>query len=296
MNALEGHVLHHADQLAVFGRGDDDVLGTNHDVHRGVGAEALVHALQLSAQNAHAAVAHHYAVEDVCLADKVRDKGVDRLVIDVLGRADLLDNAVVHHHHAVAHGQSFLLVVGDIDKGFFGLLLDFLQLELHAFAQLEVERAERLVQQNNIGIANQRARNGNALLLTAGKLCHRAFFITLEVNDGKHFHYFLFDFVFRKLFELQPKGNVIKHVQVGEQRILLKDGVDIPLVRRKSVNALAVKDDVAAVRLNKAADDAQRCGFAAAAGTENRNEFLFVNIKVDIIEDNLPVKADKNVL
>ena len=217
MYALEGDGFHHAAELSLLGCGDNDVLGTNHHVHRRVGAEALVHTFELSAENAHAAVAHHDAVEDVCLADKVRDKGVDGLVVDLLRRADLFDHTVVHHNHAVAHGQRFLLVMGDVDKGLFGLLLNLLELELHAFAQLEVECAERLVEKNDRRIADQGSRNGDALLLTAGELGDRALFVALQVNNGEHFEHLFFYFFLWQLFELETKGNIVKYVEMRKQ-------------------------------------------------------------------------------
>jgi hypothetical protein len=50
-------------------------------------------------------------------ADEVRDEERRRMVVDVLGRAELLDHSVVHHHDLVAHLHGFELVVGDVDRG-----------------------------------------------------------------------------------------------------------------------------------------------------------------------------------
>ena len=48
--------------------------------------------------------------------------------------------------------------------------LDPLELELHLAAQLEVERAERLVEQQHLGTVDDRAGQRDALLLAAGEL------------------------------------------------------------------------------------------------------------------------------
>ena len=48
--------------------------------------------------------------------------------------------------------------------------LDALELDLHLAAQLEVERAERLVEQQHLGVVDQGAGQGDALLLPAGEL------------------------------------------------------------------------------------------------------------------------------
>ncbi len=57
------------------------------------------------------------ARQEVHLADEVGDEGGGRLAVDLVGRADLLDAALVHHHDPVGHRQRLLLVVGDHDRG-----------------------------------------------------------------------------------------------------------------------------------------------------------------------------------
>ena len=73
----------------------------------------------------------------------------DGLLVDLLGRAELLDDAVVHDRDAVRHRERLLLVVRHVDERDPDLALDALELDLHLLAQLEVERAERLVEQQH---------------------------------------------------------------------------------------------------------------------------------------------------
>ena len=42
---------------------------------------------------------------------------VGRALVNVLGRADLLDHAAVHDGDAVGNGQRLFLIVGDVDGG-----------------------------------------------------------------------------------------------------------------------------------------------------------------------------------
>ena len=95
---------------------------------------------------------------------------VARLLVDLLGRPDLLDPALRHHRDAVRHRERLLLVVRHVDERDADLLLQRLQLDLQPLAELGVEGAERLVQQQHGGVQDQRARERDALLLAAREL------------------------------------------------------------------------------------------------------------------------------
>jgi hypothetical protein len=60
--------------------------------------------------------------------------------------------------------------MGHEDEGDAERLLQRLQFLLHLFAQLQIERAERLVEQQDLGLVDQRPGERHALPLAAGKL------------------------------------------------------------------------------------------------------------------------------
>ena len=259
VHALEYDGLNNALQQTVTGVNDFKILRTDNDIDRRILLESLVHALERAAAELDLAVLEHHAVNDIGFTDEIRNKGVDRLVVDIGRAADLLDNAVVHNDNAVTHRQRFFLVVCDVDKGDAGALLNTLQLDLHVLAQLEVEGAERLVEQQHARLAYQRTRDGNTLLLTAGKTGHIAVFKAAQTNQLEHFCGFALDVCAVQLFDVQTECNILRNIQVREQRITLEYGVDLALIRRYVVQALAVEEYIAGIRLLKAADDAQ-CG------------------------------------
>src|SRR5256885_158709 len=111
--------------------------------------------------------AHAVPQEHVRDADEPRHELGCRLFVDLDGRADLLDLAVRHHGHAIAHGQGLFLVVGDVDEGDPDLFLDLFKLDLHLLPELEVERAERLVEQQDLGFVDHRSGKGDPLALPA---------------------------------------------------------------------------------------------------------------------------------
>ena len=110
------------------------------------------------------------AVQQVGHADELRDEARGRRVVQRVRRGDLLQAPVVEHADAVAHRQGLVLVVRDEDEGDAQLALQALELGLHLLAQLQVERAQRLVQQQHARLADQRACQRHALALAARKL------------------------------------------------------------------------------------------------------------------------------
>ncbi len=114
---------------------------------------------------------------------KLATNTVDGRVVDLGGGADLFDVARVHDRDAVTHRQRFLLVVRHVDERDADLALNPLELELHRVPQLEVEGAERLVEQQRARVVDQRAGQRDALLLAAGQLTRLALGEVGETDD-----------------------------------------------------------------------------------------------------------------
>ena len=222
MHSLEGNVGDGALELARRLVYNVHILGADDHVHRLVLLKALVQALEAAVEDLHHAVGAHDAVNDVGLADEVGHEGVLRLVVNILRSADLLDLARVHDHHGVRHGQGLLLIVGDIDKGDAHGLLDALKLILHVLAQAQVQCAQRLVQQQDLGPVDQSAGDGHALLLSAGQRGYRALLKSVEVDHVEHLHDTVMDLLLRQfdlalglrvhLGDAQTKGDIFKYI------------------------------------------------------------------------------------
>ena len=61
--------------------------------------------------------ADDFGLDDIGFADEGGDESGGGLVIDLVDGTDLLHAAFIDHGHAVAHGEGFLLIVGDEDEG-----------------------------------------------------------------------------------------------------------------------------------------------------------------------------------
>jgi hypothetical protein len=91
-------------------------------------------------------------------------------MVDLARGADLLDVARVHHHHPIGERHRFHLVVGDEDRGGGKPAVQAANLDAHLHAQLGIEVGERLVEQEDLRLADHGARHGHALALAAGEL------------------------------------------------------------------------------------------------------------------------------
>ena len=108
---------------------------------------------------------------------------LSRPVVELERRADLLDQAVMHHHDLVGHGHGLDLVVGDVDGRRLQALVQLLDLGAHLHAQLGVEVRQRLVEQEHLRIAHDGAAHGDALALAAGELARIAVEQGAEAED-----------------------------------------------------------------------------------------------------------------
>ena len=185
--------------------------------------------------------------------------------------------------------------MGNVYKGNAHLLLDPFQLDLHILPQAQVQGTQRLVQQQHLGPVHQRTGNGHTLLLAAGELMDPPVLKALQAHHAQHLCHPLLDLVGRHLGDPQAKGDVFKDIQMGKQGILLKDSVDLPLMRRNVIDPHTVKGDVSRRGRREAANDPQRRGLATAAGAKQCEEFGIVDIQIDVIENQLVVKRHAEI-
>ena len=107
----------------------------------------------------HRLVALDAAVKQVHVAQKVHHELVGRMMKDFVGRAGLLDAAVVHHHDLVGHFEGFFLVVGDEEAGDVDFVVQFAQPAAQPLTHLGVERPNGSSSNSTFGsIASARAK------------------------------------------------------------------------------------------------------------------------------------------
>ncbi|MNQ62962.1 hypothetical protein D3C85_773280 [compost metagenome] len=106
------------------------------------------------------------------------------------------------------------------------------QFVLQFFAQLLVQRAERLVHQQDARLVDQCPGNRHPLLLAAGELGRAAMGELFQLHQLEHGVDLALAFGGREFADTQREGDVVAYRQVREQRVALEYHADTALVRR----------------------------------------------------------------
>ena len=103
-------------------------------------------------------------------ADERGDEQVVRAAVENLRTVALQDAAVAHHRDALSERHRLRLVVGDVHGRDAEPLMQLRERRAHADAELRVEVRERLVEQERLRLADDRAAHRDALPLAARQL------------------------------------------------------------------------------------------------------------------------------
>jgi hypothetical protein len=195
--------------------------------------------------------------------------------------------ALVHHDDAVGERHRLDLVVGDVDGGDLKLVGEVLDLGAGRDAELGVEVRERLVHQEDVGLADDGAGERHALALAARKLGRAAVEEVGQFHHRGRAHDALAVFGFGDAADLQREADVLVDVHVGVERVALEHHRHVAVLRVEVVHPAAVEEDVALGRVLQPRDHAHGGGLAAARGAEEDEELAVGDGEVE------PLHADE---
>ena len=203
------------------------------------------------------------------------------MLVKLLGRTDLLNDAVVHHGDAVADRVGFFLVMGDEDRGQSEPLLQFAQLAADLDPQLGIEIGKGLVEQQQFRLDRDGARERDALLLSAGKLRRAALAEPGQSDEFKGGGDTRADLGAGDPLFLEPERDIARHRHVRPQRVGLEHHADVPLPGRQAGDVGAANQDPAAVGAVESRDQPEQRGLAAAGRPEKGEEFAGTDVEID---------------
>ena len=112
---------------------------------------------------------------------------------------------------------------------------------------LRIQGAERLVEQQDARLDRERAGKRDALALPAGELARVAIGEPAELHEVEQLVDALLDagllHPHRARLHAQPEGDVLEHVHVTKQRVVLEHEADVALARAARQRVLAVEAD-----------------------------------------------------
>jgi len=150
------------------------------------------------------------------------------------------------------------------DEGYADLALQCDQLALHLFAQLGIERTQRLVEQQQARLVDQPARQRHTLFLATRQLVRELACLVLQVHEVERLAQPCRDLVPVPAGHLQREGDVLRHRHVRKKRVALEDGMHRSLLGRDAGQWLAVEQQFTAIRFVETGDHAQDGRLAAA--------------------------------
>ena len=160
-------------------------------------------------------------------------------VVELERLADLLDDAVAHHDDPVGHRHRLDLVVRHVDRRRLEALVQLLDLGAHLHAQLRVEVRQRLVEQEHLRVAHDRAPHRDALALAARELARIAVEVRREPEDvGGASRRAAAMSSFAALREHQRERHVVAHRHVRIERVVLEHHRDVALLGRHALTTL----------------------------------------------------------
>ncbi len=235
------------------------------------------------------------AAEQVHRADELRDEAVRRMVEELDRRADLLNHALVHHRDPVAGGHRLLLVVGHEDRGDAEAPLQLLQFLPRLHAQLGVEVGQRLVEQQDLRLDRESARDRHALLLAPGKLAGAARLEPGELHQLEHGRHLAPDVVARQPALLQPERHVLRDRHVRPQRVVLEHHAHVAPPRRHRADVAAPDQHLARLVAVEARDEPQQSRLAGTGRAEQREELARRHGKRDVAQHLRAAEAERDV-
>src|SRR5947199_1062986 len=199
------------------------------------------------------------------------------------------DPTIVQDDHPPREHERLFLIVGD-EQGRHFLPSDDRSDFLHDLgAHRRVERAERLVQEEDPGTHAQRAGEGDPLPLATRELARKSILFSLQMNEVEHLRDPLLRDVSRDPSGVQSVADVVRHGEVRKEGEALVDDPDSAALRRQLADLLAIDEDLPRLGRQFPQDASKEGGLSAARGTQNRGQLAVLKSEGHILQNRLAV-------
>ena len=215
-------------------------------------------------------------------ADERGDEEVRGLLVQVLRGGELLERAVAHDRDPVSHRHRLGLVVGDVERRHAEPPLDAQHLAAHLDAQVGVEVRERLVHEEHGRLADERPPHGDALALTARQLGGLPEHHFREPEDLGRRARLPLALLLRYASHPERECDVLDHVHVRIEGVVLEDHRNVALLGREVVDDLVVEADRSRRHVLEAGHHPERRRLAAARRADENRELPVIDEEVEL--------------
>lgn len=184
---------------------------------------------------------------------------------------------------AIGEQQRFIHVVGHHHYGLALVSPERFDLILQARAGEGVERAQRLIEQQDLRLHGQGARHGNSLSHAARELRRPAICRVRKPYELDVFRDLLATLLLRPLrvYGIHGERDVSLHREPGHQRIALEHDA---AVMARGGNALPLDPNLTGVRSQQSRDRGNQRGLAAAREPDDRDELTRFDGEVHVMQ------------
>ena len=162
----------------------------------------------------------------------------------------------------------------------------------HLHAELRVEVRQRLVHEERLRLAHDRAAHRHTLALAARQRARLLVEVLVDLEQLGRAADPLFDLRLRQLPEPQAEREVLLHGHVRVERVVLEDHRDVALLRRQVVDDFLADPDLAVGDLLEPREHAQRRRLAAARRADDDHELAVLDHEVELVDGQRAVVVD----
>ena len=207
------------------------------------------------------------------------------MIVNLVGRTDLLDHTLVKYRNTVGKRKRLLLVMRYIDRCDAEIALHLLQFVSQLDTELRVQVTQRLVHTDDGGICHQCSCDCNTLLLSAGELGYSLCKLLIaQIHLLRNITNLLVNFFLLDFFNLQAKGYVVIHRHGREKCIALEYNSDVSVLDGNMCDVLAVCYNGTVRRLNETCQRPQCCRLSASGGTKECEKLSFLYMYIYVVQ------------
>ncbi|MNC08429.1 hypothetical protein D3C75_560130 [compost metagenome] len=222
--------------------------------------------------------------------DKVHCRGTDksgyeqvcRLIVQLFRRSSLLNDTIIHNYDTVTHCHSFCLVMRYVDTSGFKAFNQFSDFSAHLTTKFSIQVGKRLIHQEDLWITYDSASQSYTLALTTGKCFWFTIKQMLDIENSSSFTYFLVDFIFLHFTKFQTESHVLVYAHMRIQGVGLEYHRDIAVFRCNVVDYTIANVHFTFGDFFQTSDHTQGSGFTTTGRSNQYEEFLIFNIKIDV--------------